>query len=62
MLELNDVSFGALFHDRITGAKGKATAKVEYENGVKSVCLEGVDTTGRPYSEWTNLDRLEADA
>lgn len=62
MLELKDVSFGAVYHDRISGAKGKATAKLERDNGAHSVCLEGVDTTGRAYSEWTNLDRMEVDA
>ena len=59
MLKLQDISFGAVAKDKITGVSGKVTAKVQRMSGVNSVCLEGIDTTGRAYEAWTDLDRLD---
>lgn len=61
-MELKDISFGVLAHDKITGVKGTVTAKIERQSGVHSVCLEGADSTGRSFTEWTELDRIELDA
>jgi hypothetical protein len=60
-LTLAQVSFGVIAHDQITGAKGKVTAKLERMNGMHSVAIEG-NSSGRPYLEWVDLDRLELDA
>jgi len=62
MLKLEEISFGVLAHDRITNARGKVTAKLERISGPGSVCLEGIDTTGRPFTEWVAQDRIELDA
>ena len=62
ILKLADVSFGVIAHDRITGAKGTVTGKLERMSGMHSVAIEGADTTGRSYSDWIDLDRLELDA
>lgn len=62
MLQLKDISFGALAHDRVTRICGTVTAKLERASGMSSVCLEGADTTGRAFCEWVDLDRLELDA
>jgi hypothetical protein len=62
MLKLTDVSFGLLAHDRITGSKGIVTGKIERQSGVHSVCVEGLDSTGRAFTDWIELDRVEMDA
>lgn len=62
MLKLSDVSFGVLAHDRITGSRGIVTGKLERQSGNHSVSLEGVDSTGRSFTDWIDIDRLELDA
>lgn len=62
MLKLTEVSFGVLAHDRITGSKGTVTGKIERQSGSHSVCLEGLDSTGRAFTDWIDIDRLELDA
>lgn len=62
MLKLADVSFGVLAHDRITGSRGTVTGKLERQSGNHSVSLEGVDSTGRSFTDWIDIDRLELDA
>jgi hypothetical protein len=59
MLKLEDVAFGVIARDRVTGAKGTVTTKCERDNGQHSVAVEGADSTGRAYIEWITLDRLE---
>jgi hypothetical protein len=61
MLKLEDVTMGKVARDRVTGVKGTVTAKCERMNGPNSVCLEGLDSTGRAFSEWVELERVEVD-
>jgi hypothetical protein len=58
-MKLEEVSFGSAARDRITLVRGIVTAKLERSSGVHAVCLEGMDSTGRAFTEWTDLDRLE---
>lgn len=58
MLKLDQVTFGETYFDNINGVRGVATAKLERQSGVNSVCVEGIDTTGRSFVEWIEMDRL----
>jgi len=62
ILKLADVSFGVIAHDRITGAKGTVTGKLERMSGAHGVGIEGIDSNSRPFVEWVDLERLELDA
>ena len=61
-MDLQDISFGVLAHDKITGVKGTVTGKLERQSGVNAVSIEGADSTGRAFQDWVELDRLELDA
>jgi hypothetical protein len=62
ILKLTDVSFGVIAHDRVTNVKGTITGKFERMSGMHSVAIEGLDSTGRAFCEYVDLDRLELDA
>lgn len=59
MLELKDISFGTTVRDAITGVSGIVTGKFEPRTGTPSVKIESMDSTGRPFLEWVELDRAE---
>lgn len=61
-IKIEDVKFGSKGRDRITGAKGVVSCKLEREDGTWSICLEGLDSSGREYHVWTESTRLELDA
>lgn len=56
---LADVPFRENVRDTITLCVGKVTAKLERASGFNSVCIEGMDTTGRAFTDWVDLDRAE---
>jgi len=60
-LKLANVSFGVIAHDRVTGVKGTVTGKLERMSGMHAVALEGIDSGGRAFCEYIDLDRLELD-
>lgn len=61
MLKLDEVKLGAVGHDTITAVKGTVTGKYERIGGNDSVLIEGLDATGRPFTEWVALDRFALD-
>jgi hypothetical protein len=61
MLKLEDAKMGAVGRDNLTGVKGTITGKYERMDGYSSVLVEGLDSTGRPFTEWVQLERLVVD-
>ena len=45
--------------NKANGYEGKITMYAENLIGEDMVMLEGLDTTGRPISEWVGIERVE---
>lgn len=56
------IQLGAKVKDSVTGFVGTVTARCEYLDNPPQVLAEGIDSTGRPISQWINESRAEVQA
>lgn len=54
-------ALGDKVKDKVTGYKGTITSICFSLNRPVSYCVEGMDTTGRPISDWVDENRLKLD-
>lgn len=56
------LDYGTKVRDTITGCTGIVTAAVHYyDKDPNRYYIEGVDNTGKPWSDWYAADRLEVE-
>ena len=52
------IPFGTKVTDNVTGYTGVVTARSEYMNGCKKVCLERLAQDGKLECEWFDVQRF----
>ena len=54
-----EVELGNKVKDSITGTTGKVTGVWRSISSKPRMMVEGIDTTGRPFEYWIDMERLE---
>ena len=58
-MKMDQVVFGKVYRDKVTGFEGVCTAKVKYMFDVDTVLLESVDKGNKPVVYWAPASRVE---